>query len=644
LRVVNIRINKWRHFENVDFQIDQASNLVCIVGANGTGKSHLLELIASCASKLGLSIGVEIPRGDAFTDPHDFYLQLYIGQEVDSVINNVLASNNSFKNWDRTLSLYSVNENNNLNSYVRAGGIQDINESVSFANSVVNLLHTAEDVYFLSLDANRAYPKKNLQTTDLARAYETNWSNPRHKRDRSYRITSTLYDEWSKYFLAQENQNATKYINEVRRARETGRDEPVFIDHFDKYRQSVQQILPYLAFTGVDSQRKTLLFDVAGLSLSFDELSGGEKEIAFLVGQIDRFRLQEGLFLLDEPELHLNSDLIRSWVTYLVSTARTGQIWLATHSLEAVEVAGTQSTFVLEKNLETRKVTNVTRLNSRPFFSALARAVGTPAFSIAQMAFVFVEGEGLVGERERFRKLAGSPQNIRFIEGGACTSVLNRVESIRSFANETEPLRVGGIIDKDFRSREEVSRLNSTLNVFVLPVHEVENFFLHPDTLQNLLKQNGDNRTLPLDLIRSKSDLRAGSWIFQCAMAHSNSNSLPKISPHVKDHIKRLKWNDFLKDQEKVIESIVKIIDHNLSDRDKLISSLKISIDMYARKRDEIDLWKVCEGKQVLGEVAREIGFNNPATMEKAAIVVWEENHSKVPHELLLLREYLAGL
>src|SRR5205085_11438381 len=114
------------------------------------------------------------------------------------------------------------------------------------------------------------------------------------------------------------------------------------VDHFDAYALAVQKVLPHVLFTGVDSKKRTLLFDTTGLELSFDQLSGGEREIAFLVGQIDRFGLRQGLFLLDEPELHRNADLIRTWVSYLLGTVKEGQIWLATHSLEAVEAAGQQ--------------------------------------------------------------------------------------------------------------------------------------------------------------------------------------------------------------------------------------------------------------------------------------------------------------
>ena len=135
----------------------------------------------------------------------------------------------------------------------------------------------------------------------------------------------------------------------------------------------------------------------------------------------------DGLHWIDEPELHLNADLIRNWVTFLTSTIETGQIWLSTHSLEAVEATGQQSTFVLERNEGTRKVDSLVRLDARPVLSALSRAVGTPAFSISRLRFVFVEGEEGIGEREQFRRLSAATEDVRFIECGSCSEVLRRV-------------------------------------------------------------------------------------------------------------------------------------------------------------------------------------------------------------------------
>ena len=645
MRIRNIKINQWRYFENIELQLDDDTGLVCIVGANGTGKSHLLELIATCAHKLGLSQGIEIPRGDPFSDPHDFSLQFYLAEGVSDAIDPGLATNESFAQWDHTLTIQSRSVLGNITTTIMAGGIADRAKSTAFASIVVNTLRQSEDVHFLSLDADRAYPKKNINVNEVAQAYEIDWAGMEYTRGRSFKTTTILYDEWIKYFLAQENQSGTRLIKEIRRARQTGGTEPTFTDHFRGYKEALQKVIPHVVFSGVDSKKRTLLFDTTGLELSFDQLSGGEREIAFLIGQIDRFRLREGLFLLDEPELHLNADLIRTWVAYLTGTVQTGQIWLATHSLEAVEAAGERATFVLERNEDTRKVDSLARLDTRPVLSALSRAVGTPAFSISQLLFVFVEGEEGVGERERFRKLAGLPQNVRFMECGSCNEVLRRVVAIKALENEAEAgIRIGGVIDRDFRSDGDVTALSHDHSVFVLPVHEVENFFLHPATLRFLLEHHGRGDLAPLDLIRSASDARAGSWIFQHTMATPNAKSLPDISVSAKEGAKALSWQDFEENRDATIQGIFEASGYGAEDQQKLKSILSISANLYARKRREDGLWKVCEGKQVLNDVARATGFAGVSATIQAVFAAWARDDFEIPEELTAFREYLASL
>ena len=282
----------------------------------------------------------------------------------------------------------------------------------------------------------------------------------------------------------------------------------------------------------------------------------------------------------------------------------TGQIWLATHSLEAVEAAGQRATFVLERNEESRKVNTLARLDTRPVLSALSRAVGTPAFSISQLVFVLVEGEENIGERERFRKLADAPQNIRFMESGSCNEVIRRVEAIKTLAKEAEAgIRIGGIVDRDFRSDIAVATLLADNAIYALPVHEAENFFLPPATLRILLAQNGRAAISPLDLVREASDVRAGSWIFQHAMATPNAKSFPAIPNPAKEHAKTLPWTEINEDREKAKESIVRATQFEADAAAKFSSILDISIRAYEQKRIDASLWKLCEGKQVLNQV-----------------------------------------
>ena len=506
-------------------------------------------------------------------------------------------------------------------------------------------LQQSKDVHFLSLDADRAYPKKSLNVNEIAQAYDIDWAGAEYTRGRSFKTTTTLYDEWLKYFLAQENQSGTRLIKDIRKARQSGEAEPVFNDHFAGYKESLHKVLPHVVFTGVESKKRTLLFDTTGLELSFDQLSGGEREIAFLIGQIDRFGLRHGLFLLDEPELHLNADLIRSWVGYLTDSVETGQIWLATHSLEAVEAAGQRATFVLERNEETRSVNTLARLDTRPVLSALSRAVGTPAFSISQLLFVFVEGEESVGERERFRKLADAPQNVRFMECGSCNEVIRRVEAIKGLAHEAEAgIRIAGIVDRDFRNDAAVTALLNDNGIYALPVHEAENLFLHPATLRILLQQNGRAELVPIDLIRDASDARAGSWIFQHAMATPNAKSLPEIPNPAKERAKSLSWAEIDADRNVTIRDIVGLARFESDDAHKFLQILNISTNAYPRKRAEDSLWKVCEGKQVLNQIARAAGYSGAPAIVLATFAAWEREGTQLPEELTAFRSYLARL
>lgn len=619
--------------------------LVCIVGANGTGKSHILELIGACAHRLGLSPGVGSSRGDPFSDPHDFSLEFFVAPGVSDAIDSGLSTSPGFSEWDRTLLLTSYRDTTRGHStIILAGGVTDASHRQNLASQIVQRLTSSEDVYFLSLDADRAYPNKTVQSHELGQAYEIDWVGREFTRGRSYMTTSTLYDEWMKYFLGRENRAATELLNDTRKARLAGETDPVFVDHFKAYSEALKGVLPHLIFTGVDTKKRMHLFNTTGLELSFNQLSGGEREIAFLVGQIDRFGLREGLFLLDEPELHLNSDLIRSWVEYLTGTVETGQIWLATHSLEAVEAAGKNACFVLERDETTRKVNKLTRLDSLPVVAALSRAVGTPAFSIAKLRFAFIEGEEEVGERERFRKLAGTPPDIRFMEGGSCTDVVRRVASIQTLAKESgAEIRIGGILDRDFRSAAEVSAFVSA-GLYVLPVHEVENYFLEPSTLDALLQQNGIPGLTAPSLVLQASDDRAGSWMFQYAMASTLGKHTPEIPSPAKDRAKTTSWAALSADPSAAIKAIVQLCRFSSEQETQFSNLLGVSLKAYTRLRGEPDLWKKCEGKQVLNEIARKAGYSGAPALESAAYALWQKLGPGLPAELKELKAYLDGL
>lgn len=638
MRIRRISIREWRNFRNLQIDIDQESSLVCLVGANGTGKTHILELISACAHRVGLSSGVDIPRGDPFNDEvKDFELQIYLAPGVSEALDTPFGQPEYYAAWDRTLTIRGSDH------VLIAGGVDEAN-AVNFGNLVANQLRLSKEVHHLTLDADRAFPKRDMPAHEMAQTFEQHWHDAEWNKTRSFATTRTLYGEWIKYCLARENKAANRFYQEARRLAEAGEPAPAFSDAFASYRSSLREVMPHLLFAGADQERKAVFFDTAGLELRFDQLSGGEREIAFLVGQIDRFGLRQGIFLLDEPELHLNPDLVRSWVSYLSNTVAEGQVWLATHSLEAVEAAGQTATILLERDDESKLVTQAGTIAGHPMLSALSRAVGTPAFSISGLRFIFVEGEEAIGERERYRRVTEMGADTRFIECGSCGEVIRRLAAIQALARESgQSIRVAGVIDKDWRNGATLRGLQDEFGLIPLPVHEIENFFIEPSTLQSLATQNGIEGFDALTAIQAASDERAGGWIMQHATSTDEGAEVSKLGSEAKAQAYSLAWAGIEADEAGALQSIVDRSGLSEELAPKLMRRLQAFSKVYRRKRASADLWASCEGKEIAKRICAQVGFVDTPALERATTKLWQSSGT-VPEQVQLFREKLQNL
>lgn len=519
MRLLEFQIDGWRNFRAIRLDVPDDASLVCLVGENGTGKSNILEFISAAAHHLGLAAGIEVRRGNPFDEPHSARVvmrvsDVYRAPLQEEVLPDFVA--NAPPEWDGTLILESRRDDAGAATTISAGGIADAQSNQWLTNHFVTAHQQAREVNYLYLDADRSYPPIPIQPHQLAEAWTQPWESPEFTRQFSFRTSRTLYEEWLKYFLALETRVATRYLTAAREAKRQDQPPPELEDPFDSFTSSVKEVLPHLTFGGVDTERRTIVFDSAGTEISFDKLSGGEREISFLIGQIERFQLRRGMLLLDEPELHLNPDLVRSWVAYLRDTVDDGQVWIATHSLEAVEVAGHDATFVLEREGDTRVVARADPLANRQVVCVLSASLGSPAFSLTRLRFVYIEGERHTRERERFHVVAGDPATNRFIEAGNAREVIRRTAVLRDLAAETgEPLRIGGVIDRDFRTDDEIAEIEANDGVHVLRVLEVENLLLQPEALRVLLDRAGRDPNATGAVIEAASDRFAGLWILQ---------------------------------------------------------------------------------------------------------------------------------
>lgn len=642
--MTRVVVTAWRNLRDVDLVVDDDASLVCLVGENGTGKSAVLELLAAAAHHLGIAQGVEIARGNPLEEEHAIQVDVQVPVADLALPENLTTEiAQSGQPWDGHLRLVSSRTaDGQQGQTITAEGVPD-GITQQLGQTVVTLLRQRKETQHLYLDADRAYPPMQIDPHRYGEIWQQDWDSPDFTRQWAYRPTRTLYEEWMKYFLGVEERCATEHVTAIRRARDHGEAEPTFVDPFDGYRATLGKVLPHLRFVGVEStgQRRTPLFDTAGLELAFSRLSGGEREIAFLIGQIERFRLQRGLLLIDEPELHLNPDLLRTWLAFLRDTVQEGQVWIATHSLEAVEVAGPTSTFVFERDPESRTVTAPSRLAGRPVLSALSAAVGSPAFALNRLRFVYVEGDRQSRERERFYAVCGEPDVNRFLEGGSCIEVVRRLRDLRSLAAETdEQLHIGGVIDRDFMTDDECDRQRNDSGVHVLGCHEVENLYLDPGALAVLLERAGRDPTEAMTVVRESADAFAGLWV-----AHHAASKFPADHDVPKNAVTALSdviWAELDADWSDRCAASVAAVDSSVAQLwDEL---LNVAWNEFNTKRGADDWYRHCLGKQTLGRTAAATEFKSGDALERHVVALWSADLVAPPPDLIDLRTYVNGL
>lgn len=648
MRVLRLTISQWRNLRDVDLDIDEDTPLVCLVGENGAGKSTVLEVLSAAAHHLGISHGVQNYRGDIFAEEHHLEITVSLPSsevQLPDTFQTESGPQNLAARWNGELHLCSIRNQTTARMTISAGGFAHDEEALSrqLGPEIVGALRARQETQHLHLDADRAYPPTEIQPHEYGQLLSQHWKDPNITRQSAFQPTRTLYTEWIKYFVGLDELELSRFSTSVRRARTGGQPDPSFVDPFAEYADTLRKVLPHLQFAGVikePGQPRTPIFDSAGVELPFSNLSGGERETAFLVGQIDRFQLRRGLLLIDEPELHLNPDLLRTWLAFLRDTIESGQVWIATHSLEAVEVAGPSATFVFEREPESRLVTAPARLEGRPVLSALSAAVGSPAFAINRLSFIYIEGDRQSRERERFYSVCGAPHVNRFLEGGGCKEVLRRLRDIKTLAEESqEQLHVGGVIDRDFRTDQEVQDLQRDYPVHVLGCHEIENLFLHPAAIELLLTRgrvegNANQHT------QTAADQHAGLWITDHASAQfPNDRDIPRSARSVLAgrSLTDLTTNWATYRDESVAKTAV-------DNQDLWRDLLDTAWDSYQRLRTTADWHRHCLGKQTLGTLTKALGYRSTETLERHVLNLWDTGEVDIPADLDHLRSYVAGV
>lgn len=568
LKVNKIHIENFRHLHNVIIEPPADGGLVCLTGENGSGKTTILRVISSALVSLGLASGGENFTSTALGETQsvrvwfDFSDEDFFDTEaVGSVFLEQFP--NIFSRWNGLVEVQiqetlreGVLEVRNAFKIPESGFTDEASSQIQ--QRLMTWFDEHSQLKHLTLGSNRAYIPDLTGRWDRSSIAELETM---FGRKAAAALGAT--DQYHQWLLYAHETNTRTLTDARERGRLSGNGEngilQGYIDPFESLNAIVVRILPHLRIIGTDLNTRQLRVESGGHIIDFSSLSGGEREILFLSGQIDRLKLTKGILMIDEPELHLHPDMIRRLINVVREISSEAQIWIATHSFEAVESAGYGRVFIVSRGLD--GISRVDPLSAGTLVSALTAALGTPGLSLIGKTFVIVEGGDRLLERRRFERLCGQDSRLRFVqEGKTSKEVLRSQKSYENLSLETgEQLLVKAVVDGDFDS---LIHLEDSVNgnILKLSVHEVENLFIDPISLTTATRRFvAPEETFDAQAkILEYSDDIAGRWIWNLTQHYHNSRwreeKLLELVKALREKWSQLSWMQLLESRESLIE------------------------------------------------------------------------------------------
>jgi predicted ATPase len=631
------------------------ARIVCLVGENGSGKSSVLEVLNAAAFKLGL-LGGGVRARNPYGEPHEFSVTLDLSDDIEPMqIASLLRESSgsgtypermpsltvddALATWDGTLTVHSERGDAHESGGTRllAGSISDPDSSLAFAESVSAVLNRTASALCLHLDALRIAPVNSI-TGGVQRAPNAESSD----RGAAFETLVEARTRWIDEFLRRDQEAAERHWALEHEAAELGITPPPFENPNAFFGGAVTELLPHIRFLRADLSLGDLLFEVNGQRVPLAALSSSEQEIVFLVGQLEGLQLERGLLLLDEPELRLNPALLGSWLDFLGRRVG-GQVWLGTHSFEAVKAAGPEATILFTRS-EAGPYSSKS-LADAPILATISAAMGWPAYSLTRR-FVFVEGElnSQNDDLARFHRLfptSGIDAISICVEqgsGGVIDAYRDLAKLIKDATpEERQQLRVGAVVDRDHRDLDQINEILN-LGIHVLGCHELENLFLHPRSIAAITE--GEDEETILEFIRQAADRQAGNWIVNRAQQRGGGSLQRAGGAHLRKFA-QLTWTDIAGDPDGVV---IKIAEESGPLDDSARDALRIAVRDFSELSVSENLWCECEGKEVEKAVALGLGYDHYQKLERLVSTLWRDEPTMAPESLASLRNYVDSL
>ena len=263
----------------------------------------------------------------------------------------------------------------------------------------------------------------------------------------------------------------------------------------------------------VEDDKGTLYFKKEDADIVFDYnvLSAGEKEVIDLLLDLylRKDAYKDSIYIIDEPELHLNSSIQRLLLIEINKMVPENcQIWIATHSigfLRALQEELNKDSQIIEFKQGNKWASEAYTLypikfSHRDWQSLFSTALDDLAFLICPRTIVFCEGKAMPGHGCEERGLDATIYNtifshkypeVLFVSSGGNTELDQRSDITFSILSKVfQDLNVWVLKDRDMASGKDTDEETRLLylstnphNHRVLKRYEIENYLFDKEVL-----------------------------------------------------------------------------------------------------------------------------------------------------------------
>lgn len=456
MKILNFRIE---NFRNLRFaECNEVSDFMVICGANGCGKSALLEALMTAKEHAGA-------YGNFTFDPR------VVSADADkATIKVVLTFSEKERDFVKTKFESECPEIDEVEIEIQRGGKA---RAIKRSRSVKQLLSyysrsIGSPGFFDYINAHRRMPKKQLSTWDA----------------------KFLSDERAKETLAID-QNKFQYTKQYLAGLKIGdlqdlqtslrKGNPKNKDSLEEIRKFFDDFFSPMKFKDVFIDRSPFQFAISTLlgDIDIDDLSSGEKEILNIFIRFHQLKPKGAVILFDEADAHLHPDLDRRYLHVIKRLGEGNQIILTTHSPEMMMAAGTESLYTILKEALPNNGNQLIRVTEEEsLHNALSELMGSRGIISINQRIIFIEGQEASSDREIFEALyPPSEYNVSFIPAGNSLIVRNISEKVNHLLTTATGFQnYFSIIDGDVERLTDDPTEGKRL--FRLPVYHVENFLL----------------------------------------------------------------------------------------------------------------------------------------------------------------------